>query len=115
MKKTILFVSLSGLFITSCTIEKGELPKIATTTCDSTVHYNPTISNLILTNCGAPSCHGAHTTTHQLTVYSILQGDISNVSDRINGRGAIMPQTGALSASDLSKLNCWISQGAPNN
>ena len=117
MKKAILFVSLTGLFITSCTFDKGELPKISGTTspCDSTVHYNPTISNIISTNCGAPSCHGTHTTTSQLTILSVLQGDAANVKNRINGIGNIMPQTGPLSASDLSKLNCWINNGALNN
>ncbi len=120
MRKTLLFVSvlvLAAILINSCTFEKYEVPTSASSaaTCDSTVHYNPTVKNIIQTNCGAPSCHGAHSTTSQLIIVSVLQGDATNVKARINGVGNIMPQTGPLAASDLSKLNCWLTQGALNN
>ena len=118
MKKTILFVSIILLFIASCTFDKYEVPRISTSassSCDTIVHYATTIAPLILSTCATSGCHDG--TQSNLAVYHVLQVHSAAVVDRINGRnGALMPSAGApLSAADISKITCWVNQGAQQN
>ncbi len=117
MKKTVLLITSIVTLAASCTFEKYEVPvkpAASSSACDTIVHYSWTIAPLISANCGN-GCHDATGTQSDLTNYAILQGDVTNVLDRVLGNGNIMPTSGPLPAADISKLKCWISQGAQNN
>ena len=119
MKKAILFVSVITLFIASCTFKKGELPKISAvnSTCDSTVHFYPTITNIISGNCNGRSCHGSGSsldyTSYNLFLPHVTDGAV--LKRVVNLQGNPMPAAGPIPDSLRNRLNCWIQQGALNN
>ncbi|MEI6489045.1 MAG: hypothetical protein WCP52_08790 [Bacteroidota bacterium] len=126
MKKILLLGSVVVLFIESCTFEKYEVPKVSSTAsqCDSTVHFNPTIKNIFITQCGSGGhhCHNANTTDVGASPFNsdytlIMQyvNDGSIMSRVVNLQGIPMPSAGPISDTLRSQLKCWISQGAPNN
>lgn len=120
MKKIILLFTLSTLVIVSCKFDKGELPVAASTfKCDSTVHYNPTIANIILTNCqpphGGSGCHEAGG-SRDYSTWALLSAKVTNGSllNRVVNLKT-MPAAGPLPDSLISRIHCWITEGGPNN
>jgi hypothetical protein len=129
MKKVILFVSVTVLFIVSCTFEKYEVPKVTgngAAVCDSTVHFYPTIYNLLndASQCGNHNCHGATSALPYVSrgnvasTYSLFKPHVDNgsvLTRVVNLQGNPMPASGPIADSLRSQLRCWIQQGALNN
>jgi len=112
MKKTLLLISVVASLFTSCLSDKGDLPKPIVLS-DTAVHYNTTIKPIIFNNCA--SCHGSAGPQSDLTNFTTLQADTTNVVLRITGQGAIMPQSGPLSSGDIGLIKTWVKQGALPN
>jgi uncharacterized membrane protein len=114
MKKiNIALIGLS-LFAISCASKKADpLPA----GCATTIFFATDIKPIIDSNC--VSCHQAGGSgTGDYTVFSELKA--AAVSGTIKNRVFVlkdMPPAGSttLTPDQLTKLNCWIQQGAPNN
>ncbi|MGZ4035336.1 MAG: hypothetical protein ACXVPU_09220 [Bacteroidia bacterium] len=115
MKKIFLAVFLLFIYLSSCTKAKGPIVvKIAG--CDSTVHYSATIVPILNTNCTLSHCHNAGSVNGDFTTYVGVSAKVTNGS--LLNRVVVlktMPASGPLSDADISRINCWIQQGAPNN
>lgn len=78
-------------------------------TCDgSTTTYTADIKSIIDASC--VSCHANYST------YSGIKASVSNgsfESEVISKQ--TMPQGSKLSDTDLTKIKCWLEQGAPEN
>ena len=89
--------------------------------CDtSAVTFSQDIDALISQNC--EGCHngmsangGLILSGHQNTAAAALNGSLIDRTTRSAGDPLLMPPGGALSDCDISKLQAWIGQGAPNN
>jgi len=80
-----------------------------TVTCDgSTRTYDADIKSIIDANC--VSCHSS---------YNNYDGLMSSVNDGSFEKEVLskqsMPQNGSLSEEELTKIKCWVDQGAPEN
>jgi hypothetical protein len=130
MKYIIFFLSLSILFIMSCTYEKASLPP-AGPQCDSVVHYDSTaasphfhsIKSIVTSiHCqpahGGSGCHEAGSSNGDYTSYDALKtkADNGHLLDRVYKlRNMPADQSLALSEADILRIYCWVQQGAPNN
>jgi uncharacterized membrane protein len=115
MKKIITPLVFVLLFsATSCTFKKVDpLPA----GCTSTIFFNTDIKPMFNTYC--VSCHYAGGIgPGDYTLYADIKVNVENgkIHNRVFNLKD-MPQAGSpqLSQDDLSKLKCWIDQGAPNN
>lgn len=112
MKRIFLILSLSSLLLGSCTFEKAEP---MSTECLTPVSYSTDIDTIISVKCGG--CHGVGSLDGNLTDYTVLKAKVE--SGVFKTRVFIvkdMPQGGpALPEDELSKLKCWMEQGALNN
>ncbi len=113
MKKTLLLISVVASLFTSCLSDKGDLIVKPTMLSDTIVHYNTTIKPIIANNCG--SCHGPSGPQQDMTNFTYLQGDTTNVVNRISGIGNLMPQSGPLPSGQISLIKTWVKQGALPN
>ena len=120
MKKIFLIIFVALIYLDSCTHEKGPLPiKISSTStgCDTIIHYSSTIVAIINTNCAISHCHKAGSMSPaDYSTYALLKPHIDNGA-LLNRVVTLknMPASGPLSDADISKINCWIQQGYPNN
>lgn len=97
---SILLVSV--LIIVSC-------KKKNNVTCDgSTPTYNSYVQGIVNANC--VSCHSNYSTYSGLS--SITTNGKFEKEVLINQS---MPKGGSLSADELSKLQCWVQNGFPEN
>lgn len=78
-------------------------------TCDgSTRTYDADIKSIIDASC--VSCHSQYST------YSGVKSSVDNGEfEREVISKQTMPQNGSLSDADLTKIKCWLEQGAPEN
>lgn len=100
--KNVLIICISAvLILSSC--GKDEV------VCDgSTPTYEASIKTIIDANC--LDCHSEYND------YAGVKTDVDNGSfekEVISQR--TMPRGGDLSASELSKIKCWLEQGSPEN
>jgi uncharacterized membrane protein len=101
MRNYILAISSTILLLTSC--GKQEV------VCDgSTRTYDADIKVIIDDNC--VSCHSSYDT------YSGVMTDVDNGSfeTEVISRQS-MPREGDLTRDELTKIKCWLEQGAPEN
>ncbi|MBA3705438.1 MAG: hypothetical protein H0W84_05925 [Bacteroidetes bacterium] len=119
MKKNIGFILSLVFFIASCTYEKGELPapkKI--NPCDTIVSYSAVIYPIVTARCAIPGCHTAGAFNGDYTTYLGLKAKADNGTLK-NAVVVLrtMPKPGKtpLTEYQISKINCWIEQGSPNN
>lgn len=102
MKKELIFVGVLALSAaTSC--NKNQV------TCDgSTRTYDADIKTIIDASC--ISCHSNYST------YAGVKSSVDNGSfEREVISKQTMPEGSKLSDGDLSKIKCWLEQGAPEN
>jgi hypothetical protein len=108
MKPTnLIFVGLiSAVLILSCKKDKVENIQ-----CDgSNPTYTGQIRAIINANCTSNNCHPNYST------YSGLEGALQNGSfEREVLIDQTMPRNGNLSASELSKIKCWVENDFPEN
>lgn len=111
----LLFVLLTA----GCYYDKEELlyPGSNQAVNCSTVSakFSTDVLPLVTAKCAIPTCH--NTSAAGGMVFQNYS-QVSAAKDRINQRVVIeksMPPTGALAASEIAILQCWIESGAPNN
>jgi len=120
-KYLILSYALVLLLLTHCTYDNSVDSYGNTTACDTAaVTFSQDIKVLIDQNC--EGCHngmsangGLVLSGHQNTAAAALNGSLIDRMTRNAGDPLLMPPSGALSECDISKLQAWIVQGAPNN
>ncbi len=115
MKKNILYFLALSIFVTSCTFENATPLPVG---CNATIYYGTDILPIMNANC--VSCHSAGGTGSgpgDYTLYSDIKAADMKIKNRIFDKNSPMPPAGStpLTSDQLSKLNCWIGQGAPNN
>lgn len=119
MKKSIFVLLL--IAVVACTNRKYEIEP--TTVCDvSDIKYERDIVPILETYCNLDGCHSnnpGYGANYSFTDYEGIKEAIGSVQDRVNrnaGDPLLMPQNSSpLDACSLSKLNSWITNGAPNN
>jgi hypothetical protein len=116
VKKTIFIFSSVLLSIVACKNEKGPVPMTPAPTSDTVVHYSFTIQPIVTLNCAIPHCHNAGSVDGDFTSYAGIHTKAAN-GTLLNRVVTLknMPPTGPLSDADISRVNSWIQQGAPNN
>jgi mono/diheme cytochrome c family protein len=107
MKKALFSVGLITISIWSC--------KKATVECDgSTPTYTSEVKTILDANCA--SCHGAGSTKGDYSTYQKLKVVVDNGKfEREVIINQSMPRGGKMEMSQLSKLKCWLENGAPEN
>ena len=81
-----------------------------------TYSYSKDITPIISTHCGA--CHINGSNNPNLGNYSSVKSNASKISATINQSGGAnpMPQGASkLPDSTITKIDCWIKNGTPNN
>ncbi|TAF65699.1 MAG: hypothetical protein EAZ55_08015 [Cytophagales bacterium] len=87
-----------------------------TTTLLSGVSYATNISTIIQANCAISSCHVAGGTSPNFSNFSNIQSNASNIKTRISNKSMPPASSGrSLTDAQIQLMNCWISDGAPNN
>ncbi|MBL7890622.1 MAG: hypothetical protein JNL24_13805 [Bacteroidia bacterium] len=113
MKKVFLFLSLILLAFGSCTYTKVEVPA-KEDTCD-TISYANDIVPIMTANC--TGCHSSGFASGDFTTYAAikLRADNGVLKNRIITQRDMPPAPATMPDSLRTIINCWISQGAPNN
>ncbi|WP_417612987.1 hypothetical protein [Owenweeksia hongkongensis] len=122
-KGKILLTFGALLFVVSSCYNdnKEDIYQNANNDCDtSNVTYSATIKAIVTANCAISGCHSGTNPSANLdyTTYADLETSASNgaLVNRINGRGALMPQGGpALPECQITQIETWVNDGAPNN
>jgi hypothetical protein len=109
MNKTLLIVSLSFFFVSSCKKDKDQ--EKLTPQCDgSSPTYQSTIKSIIDSKCASPNCHPGYST------YDGIQSDLLDGSfSREVLTDQTMPKNSSLSQDQLNKIQCWVNNGFPEN
>ena len=93
----------------------------AANSCPKTISYSGTVAPIISANCSSTSCHGTGTVNSiDFSNYSGIQTDATNgtlytrvvTNNNFHSTVTVYPP---LNADQISKISCWIQQGAPNN
>ena len=112
-----VFAVLVLLIPTSCYYD-NEVEQYGITTCDTVaMSYSQDIRPIIDANC--VSCHapGGQQESSPFDTYDGLKNYADNrkIVNRVNGVGAIMPPSGAISKCDQLKIEAWVNAGALDN
>lgn len=118
IKAVIFAIGLISL-MASCQWQNKETLLSPFAKCDSlgTVSFAADIKPIMDNHCNSPSCHApGGTAPGDFTAYPEIKQKVDNgtMVHRVL-KVQDMPPAGPLSYLELSKLNCWISSGAPNN
>jgi hypothetical protein len=84
--------------------------------CNAT--YTKNIQTIMQNHCATAGCHDPISGHSDLTTYTGVKSivDNGNLKKRmIDGNPSFMPQSGKLPDSTLSKVQCWLDNGASNN
>ena len=119
--RLILPGALVLLFFTQCAYDNSTDSYGNSAACDTAaVTFSQDIKGLIGQNC--EGCHngmsangGLVLSGHQNTAAAALNGSLIDRMTRSAGDPLLMPPSGALNECDISKLQAWIGQGAPDN
>lgn len=113
----ILITGWMGFFI-SCAKDKGQPTSVSE--CSSlNVTYSSDIAGIITTNCfsnGTTNCHVSGSSFGDFTSYEGLKqkADKGTLKTRVIDL-KIMPPSNPLSTENITKIQCWLDAGAPNN
>jgi hypothetical protein len=119
--KSILFFSLSMVFIALSCNKAIDDPQVTPTNPCSTVTFKTDIAPIITQTCAIKSCHVSGTGEVDYTTYSGLKNDASNgkFKKEVLTNKSMPPRNSngptSLTAAQLEKFTCWINAGAPNN
>lgn len=120
--KKIFWLAFAGIIISSCYRDNKEdlYQNFTTDGCDTTtVTYTDVIDPICVNNCATSGCHSSSSRQSGLDLSNY--NDLMTIAkdgrliDRITGNGPIMPPGGPLPNCDISKIETWVLDGAPNN
>jgi uncharacterized membrane protein len=122
-QRNFLYLYLFFLFfiivlITSCRKDKAELSKPANLTPSCGAKYSDDIKPIIAAKCALSGCHVTKFSFGDFTLYADLKTRVDN--GKINSlviENKLMPPANSdlLTETELNKIKCWISYGAPEN
>jgi hypothetical protein len=105
------------LIIAGCYYDKEDLLYPNNTDCTTiNAKYSTDIAPLMSSKCTTSGCHDAASNAAGLTLENYAQ--VSALAGSINQRCIVartMPPSDVLTATEYSKLKCWIISGVPNN
>lgn len=119
MKKiNLILISVVALLQINCTkvvideSDTSELPPLA-----DTVYYDPTIANIMSSNCvgchsGSNPSSGVDLTNYSNVKFQTESGDLIN---RMNDPLNPMPPAGLVPAADRQKIDKWLEDGFKEN
>jgi hypothetical protein len=81
-------------------------------TVTSGVSYSSSISPIIQTKCATASCHNG-SVVPDLRTFSIIKANATKIKNLTASRA--MPPGNPLTPSEIELIDCWVSDGAPNN
>ncbi|MBX2928728.1 MAG: hypothetical protein KF852_12910 [Saprospiraceae bacterium] len=119
MKRIALLIILGGLFAAGCYYDVEE--ELYPSNCDTDiVTYSGVIAPIISTNCLVCHSTAANLGGVRLEGYNAIKIWVDNgrIAGAINHQSGFspMPQNAPkLSSCNISKIEKWISDGAPNN
>ncbi len=122
MKHTLTLVLISAIFITTtqCSKEKAAAPTVLDTSCDSIPKsFSVDVLPIFTANC--VTCHNAANNVangQNWETHAEITANLSMILTAINHEGGAEPmpyQMPKLSDSLIQVIECWASDGAPNN
>lgn len=122
-KKIVLIASMSIWFLatqTGCYYDKAETI-LGPNACDTiNVSYSQHIAPYVTTNC--VNCHGGNSPSAgiNLSNYTLVKASVTNGTfggsvNHLSGYSPMPKGSAKTEPCMLSKINRWITQGAPNN
>jgi hypothetical protein len=106
IKKLFIFAGLV-LMLQACYYDKEEILNLGVS-CDTTnVTFAGSVKPIFNSNC--ISCHD------KFNNYIDIVQDSTEIINRINGIGDIMPQSGKMSSCNIRQIVIWIRNGGLNN
>jgi len=105
-----------GLFfsLASCKKDKTFEPQ-----CTDEISFSVDVQPIIMNSCAVSGCHSGANPTNNMnfTTYEnvFLHRELIGKSIRHESGVTPMPFGPQLQADQISKISCWIEQGAPNN
>jgi len=121
--KAIVPVLVFGFLTSSCYYDSEEYlyPQLPGGNCDTTgVTYSGLVAPILASNCN--SCHSTEapsgsviTSTYDGLMVAINSGQFRKAINHLSGASA-MPKNGSkLPSCELSRIDAWLNQGAPQN
>lgn len=108
-------IAISQISCTKVTIDESDtsdLPDLV-----DSVFYDPTVADIMTTNC--IGCHGGSSPSSgiDLTTYSNVkfQSQTGNLINRMNNALNPMPPSGLVPAADRQKIDKWLEDGLKEN
>lgn len=113
MKKISIYSIFLGLLMLCCT--KDDF--VITGDCDPELTYDNGMAELIDRTCAyAVGCHGAGSDEGDFTTYSSMESDIEEFPGEVNSGSMPLPgTTPQLTPEEIELINCWVSNGYPEN
>ncbi len=110
----IITLGLIGLMVVSC-----KKDKTIQLECTEEISFSEDVQPIIMNSCAVSGCHtGANPANNMnFSTYDIVFANrvLIGKSVRHESGATPMPVGPQLSADQISKISCWIEQGAPNN
>ena len=115
MNKILIFSFLTiSVFFASCTKDKT-----AEIQCTTEISFSTDVQPIIMNSCAVSGCHAGANPANNMNFTSyenvFLHRDLIGKSVRHESGVTPMPVGPQLNADQISKISCWIEQGAPNN
>ena len=122
IKLSYLAIALSvGTLSYNCKKEKAEDPvEVDPETCDP-VSFSSDVQPILTNNCAFSGCHNQANPADGINLSSHAGATAvasSKLSGSINHEAGFSPMpknSPKLSAADITKIECWIANGRPNN
>lgn len=111
---TIIIMALIGWMILSCKKDKTiELE------CTEEISFSADVQPIIMNSCAVSGCHtGANPANNMnFSTYEIVFANRVLIGKSVRHESGVtpMPVGPQLNADEITKISCWIEQGAPNN
>lgn len=113
-KTTILTLGVIALITFSCKKDKTTAPL-----CTEEISFSVDVQPIIMNSCATTGCHSGPNASNNMnfTTYENIFEHHVLIGRSIRHESGVtpMPVGPQLSADNISKISCWIEQGAPNN
>ena len=121
MQKIVILLFATGILLLNGCYYDNEEDLYPNSFCDTAnVTYTASILPIIQANCATPGCHvSGGSGNGNFTVFADVSAKVSDgrfLSTVRREAGVLaMPPDGPLRACDVTKIEIWIANGAPNN
>jgi hypothetical protein len=118
MKKTLILSAALVFILASCVNHMKEEPKPVSLCDPAQSTFSGHVNPIIQLNCAIYGCHDAGSGNGDFTKYEELKIRVEDgrfKNSVIDGNTPVMPPSGKLPDAQIRVLECWLSNGAPNN